>query len=80
MNQIHPEPLSGTLVDILEETAARYPEHGIFHVASGDTSEEFPELPRIAAQRQGDGAGAVPARAPAPYAADPFGGRFAHVP
>ena len=41
MNQIHPEPLSGTLVDILEETAARYPEHGIFHVASGDTSEEF---------------------------------------
>ena len=35
MNQIHPEPLSGTLVDILEETAARYPEHGIFHVASG---------------------------------------------
>ena len=39
MNQIHPEPLSGTLVDILEETAARYPEHGIFHVASGDTSE-----------------------------------------
>ena len=23
MNQIHPEPLSGTLVDILEETAAR---------------------------------------------------------
>ena len=41
MNQIHPEPLSGTLVDILEETAARCPEHGIFHVASGDTSEEF---------------------------------------
>ena len=31
-----------------------------------------PELPRIAAQRQGDGAGAVPARAPAPYAAESF--------
>jgi hypothetical protein len=45
MNQIHPEPLSGTLVDILEETAARYPEHGIFHVASGDTSEEFQSYP-----------------------------------
>lgn len=25
MNQIHPEPLSGTLVDILEETAAGIP-------------------------------------------------------
>ena len=50
MNQIHPEPLSGTLVDILEETAARYPEHGIFHVASGDTSEEFQSYPGIAAR------------------------------
>ncbi|WP_417023021.1 non-ribosomal peptide synthetase, partial [Bilophila wadsworthia] len=47
MNQIHPEPLSGTLVDILEETAARYPEHGIFHVASGDTSEEFQSYPEL---------------------------------
>lgn len=37
----------GTLVDILEETAARYPEHGIFHVASGDTSEEFQSYPEL---------------------------------
>lgn len=67
MNQIHPEPLSGTLVDILEETAARYPEHGIFHVASGDTSEEFQSYPECCAtprrwRRCCTGAGSGPVR------------------
>lgn len=47
MNQIHPEPLSGTLVDILEETAARYPEHGIFHVASGTPRRSSRATPKL---------------------------------
>ena len=34
-------PLAGTLVDVLENAAAHYPEHGIFHVAAGDDSEDF---------------------------------------
>ena len=41
------EPLSGTLVSVLEETAARYPEHGMYHVSLGDASEKFQSYPEL---------------------------------
>lgn len=47
MNQDHLEPLSGTLVDILETAADQYPDHGIFHVSPGDSSEEFQSYPEL---------------------------------
>ena len=40
-------PLAGTLVDVLENAAAHYPEHGIFHVAAGDDSEDFQSYPEL---------------------------------